>query len=232
MSPILSYQSPNFDERSNHQCLDLIIIHYTGMKKVKEALTRLCDPLAKVSAHYLIDQNGQCYQLVDDQKRAWHAGVSCWQGIRDINSISLGIELDNAGHDFGLPFFPEPQIQALLSLLTHLSQKYHIGREKIIGHSDVAPLRKMDPGELFPWVTLHHYGFGLWPASVPQQPVPQSILEVQKILSAIGYDCPLSGIIDRQTEAVIRAFQRHFTPDEITGTVTPQLNDTLSRFNA
>jgi N-acetylmuramoyl-L-alanine amidase len=230
MSLIHHYQSPNFDERPNHQCLDLIIIHYTGMEKVKEALTRLCDPLAKVSAHYLIDQKGQCYQLVDDQKRAWHAGVSYWQGIRDINGISLGIELDNGGHDGGLPFFPESQIQALVSLLISLSQKYHINKKKIIGHSDVAPLRKMDPGELFPWLTLHQYGFGLWPASTSQQAVPQSIFEVQKILRIIGYDCPLNGIIDHQTEAVIRAFQRHFTPNEITGTLTSQLKDTLSCF--
>jgi N-acetylmuramoyl-L-alanine amidase len=232
MSLIHHYQSPNFDERPNHQCLDLIIIHYTGMEKVKEALTRLCDPLAKVSAHYLIDQKGQCYQLVDDQKRAWHAGVSYWQGIRDINGISLGIELDNGGHDGGLPFFLEPQIQALLSLLTCLSQKYHINKKKIIGHSDIAPLRKMDPGELFPWLTLHQHGFGLWPTSTPQQAVPQSIRDVQKILRIIGYDCPLNGIIDHQTEAVIRAFQRHFTPTEITGTLTSQLKDTLSCFEA
>lgn len=230
MSLIHHYQSPNFDERSNPQCLDLIIIHYTGMEKVKEALTRLCDPLAKVSAHYLIDQKGKCYQLVDDQKRAWHAGVSYWQGIRDINGISLGIELDNGGYDGGLPFFPEPQIQALLSLLTCLSQKYHINKKKIIGHSDVAPLRKMDPGELFPWFTLYQHGFGLWPASTSQQAVPQSILEVQKILRGIGYDCPLNGIIDHQTEAVIQAFQRHFTPNEITGTLTNQLKNVLSCF--
>lgn len=232
MSLIHHYQSPNFDERSNHHCLDLIIIHYTGMKKVKEALMRLCDPLAKVSAHYLIDQKGQCYQLVDDQKRAWHAGVSYWQGIRDINGVSLGIELDNGGHDWGLSFFPESQIQALLSLLTCLSQKYHIDKKKIVGHSDIAPMRKMDPGELFPWFTLHQHGFGLWPASTPQQTAPKSILDVQKTLKAIGYDCPLNGLIDPQTEAVIRAFQRHFTPNEITGTLTSQLKDTLSRFDA
>lgn len=230
MSPIHSYLSPNFDERPTHPKIDLIIIHYTGMEKVKEALTRLCDPNAKVSAHYLIDQSGFTYQLVNDQKRAWHAGVSYWQGRRDINGISLGIELDNSGHNFGLPPFPSAQITCLLELLQRLSQKYHIHKERIIGHSDIAPMRKNDPGELFPWQTLHEQGFGLWPAAKPVSKTPESVEEIQKSLAAIGYECPLTGQLDLQTITVIQAFQRHFTPSEITGTVTTQLKYILSCF--
>lgn len=231
MPSIRSYLSPNFDDRPSQIRPDLIIIHYTGMEKVKEALTRLCDPASKVSAHYLIDQTGRTYQLVDDQKRAWHAGVSYWQGKRDINGISLGIELDNTGHEFGLPPYPPAQIDSLLLLLAHLSQKYHIAKERIIGHSDVAPMRKIDPGEHFPWSTLQAHGFGLWPAPAPVTTPPSSILEVQHSLSSLGYECPLTGWLDDQTTAAIQAFQRHFTPLEITGTLTTQLKYVLSCFN-
>lgn len=232
MSSIRTFLSPNFNERPSFRKLDLIIIHYTGMATAQAALARLCEPNTKVSAHYLIERNGQLYQLVDEKKRAWHAGVSFWQGETDINGISLGIELDNGGHDFGLPAYPEIQIKALLSLLNELVQKYHIPKNRIIGHSDIAPTRKMDPGEHFPWRILHNHGFGLWPESSPASPQPQSIHEVQKTLAVIGYDCPLTGTLDPQTVAIIKAFQQHFTPQEITGTLTPYLQYILGYFKS
>ncbi|WP_032112736.1 N-acetylmuramoyl-L-alanine amidase [Candidatus Paracaedibacter symbiosus] len=231
MPKIYKYLSPNFNDRPSDKELDLIVIHYTSMQLVNEALTRLCDPTAAVSSHYLIESNGTLHHLVDDTKRAWHAGVSFWQGERDINGISIGIELDNGGHDFDLPFYPACQIEALLSLLTDLVQKYHIPKERIIGHSDIAPTRKRDPGEHFPWQLLHNHGFGLWPETDSVRHAPQSVLEVQQCLTAIGYDCPLTDILDAQTSSVIEAFQRHFTPMEITGTITPQLKFNLSCFH-
>jgi N-acetylmuramoyl-L-alanine amidase len=138
--------------------------------------------------------------------------------------------LDNGGHDFGLPPYPDAQIKTLLHLLKTLRQKYYISKERIIGHSDIAPTRKTDPGEHFPWQTLHEHGFGLWPEGAPVMPLPQSIIDVQQILARIGYDCPVKGILDEQTVAVIKAFQRHFTPNEITGRLTPHLQYTLSCF--
>lgn len=223
--------SPNFNKRPSSRNPELIIIHYTGMQPAGDALSKLCNPDAAVSAHYLIEKNGSIYRLVEDKNRAWHAGLSYWQGERDINGISLGIELDNGGHDFALPSYPAKQIEALLSLLSELSQKYHISPERIIGHSDIAPSRKIDPGEHFPWEILHKYGFGLWPGDLPVRDEPQSIPQVQEILEEIGYDCPQTNILDPLTVAVIQAFQRHFTPAEITGTITQKLKYILSCFN-
>lgn len=230
MPPIGNFSSPNFNDRPTFKKLNLIVLHYTGMTPAEEALTRLCDPDAKVSAHYLIEKNGKLHQLVDETKRAWHAGISFWQGETDINGISLGIEIDNGGHDFGLPDYPAAQIEALLHLLEKLVQKYNVPKERIIGHSDIAPTRKIDPGEHFPWLTLHEHGFGLWPEATPVRIAPQSIFDAQHILAAIGYDCPLTGALDSQTIAVIEAFQRHFTPHEITGTLTSHLQYILSCF--
>lgn len=225
-----TFSSPNFNDRPSSKKLDLIVLHYTGMVPAQAALTRLCDPAAKVSAHYFIEENGLVHQLVDEAKRAWHAGISFWNEESDINGISLGIEIDNGGHDFGLPAYPMIQIEALLRLLDELVQKYQIPKERIIGHSDVAPTRKLDPGEHFPWTLLNDHGFGLWPEATPVRPQPQSILDTQHVLASIGYDCPLTGILDTETIAAIEAFQRHFTPHEITGSLTPNLQYSLSCF--
>lgn len=230
MSQISIFPSPNYNDRPAFRKPELIILHYTGMNPVEAALTRLCDPESKVSAHYLVEKNGKIHQLVDEAKRAWHAGLSFWQGETDINGISLGIEIDNGGHDFGLPTYPTIQIDMLLCLIKELIQKYNIPKDKIIGHSDIAPTRKIDPGEHFPWLTLHKHGFGMWPEIAPIRPQPQSVLDAQHILASIGYECPLTGILDPQTMAVIEAFQRHFTPHEITGTFTLHLQYILSCF--
>lgn len=156
-----SYPSQNYDQRPSGVVPDMIIIHYTDMQTAEEALERLCDPSAKVSAHFLISKVGEVYQLVDPIYRAWHAGVSSWEGETDINGRSIGIELDNLGHSFGPEPFPEEQIEVLIQLLGELSETYQIHPKRILGHCDVAPLRKIDPGPLFPWEYLARKGFGL-----------------------------------------------------------------------
>ena len=155
MEVLHDYKSPNFTERrGGHEKPSMIIIHYTGMKTGEEALQRLCDPAAEVSAHYVIEEDGRLFQLVDEDKRAWHAGVSEWQGEADINSASIGIELVNPGHEWGYRKFPDVQIGVLIDLCRDLVGKYGIPLDRILGHSDVAPERKLDPGELFPWDRL------------------------------------------------------------------------------
>lgn len=152
MKLLHDYKSPNFgDRRGGHDAPSMIIIHYTGMKTGKAALERLCDPAAEVSAHYCIEENGDIYALVDEDKRAWHAGVSAWEGEGDINSASIGIELVNPGHEWGYRAFPDVQITALIALTRDIRGRYDIPVSRILGHEDVAPGRKTDPGELFPW---------------------------------------------------------------------------------
>lgn len=225
----LSFRSPNFNERKSTQ-ISLIIVHYTDMLDAKEALTRLCDPQSQASAHYLIHKSGEIFQLVEDSKRAWHAGKSYWQGLTDINDISLGIELDNTGHSGTLEPYPKEQISTLISLLESLCKAYNINPSQVIGHSDISPSRKEDPGEHFPWEKIKEYGFGLWPSSTPLRQTPETVAEIQELLSKIGYDCPLTGEVDDKTKSVITAFQRHFTPKEITGSVTNSLRHFLSFF--
>lgn len=218
----IDYPSPNFEPRSPDVPLDLIILHYTDMRNAEEALARLCDVEAKVSAHFLIGKEGTLYQLVDLAYCAWHAGISSWQGEERINHRSIGIELDNGGHTFGLEPFPAPQMNTLVDLLSHLTTTYAIAPHRIVGHSDVAPLRKSDPGELFPWADLARKGFGLWPfeatPTLPLSPLlPMTTLEIQWAFSSIGYGCPQTGVWDDSTQKVCRAFQQHFTPHELTG---------------
>lgn len=213
--------SPNFEARLSGVPLDLIVLHYTDMCNAEEALARLCDTQAKVSAHFLIDKEGRLYQLVDPAWCAWHAGVSSWQGEGNLNHRSIGIELDNFGHAFGPEPFPAPQIDTLVNLLGYLTKTYAIPSRRIVGHSDVAPLRKKDPGEQFPWAVLARKGFGLWPfgtkVSETMPLLPTDALAMQRALSDIGYGCPQTGIWDEETQKVCLAFQRHFTPQELTG---------------
>jgi N-acetylmuramoyl-L-alanine amidase len=214
--------SPNFEPRCGGISPDLIVLHYTDMCNAPEALTRLCDPEAKVSAHFLIHKDGNLYQLIDPAYCAWHAGVSSWRGETNINHRSIGIELDNLGHTFGPEPFSAPQMNTLVNLLGYLTKTYAISPHRIVGHSDVAPLRKKDPGELFPWADLARKGFGFWPSeakpTTPLSPLlPMDHLGIQRALSDIGYGCPRTGIWDEGTQKVCEAFQRHFTPEEITG---------------
>ncbi|MGE4278235.1 MAG: N-acetylmuramoyl-L-alanine amidase [Magnetospirillum sp.] len=200
--------SPNHDER-RADVVDMLVIHYTGMQSGEAALDRLCDPAAKVSAHYLIDEDGTVYALVHEARRAWHAGVGSWRGHADINSRSIGIELVNPGHEFGYRPFPDAQIDSLIELVQSLLIRHPIPARNVVGHSDVAPTRKTDPGELFPWLRLKSYGIGLWPFSGEEKLdcLPQDSL---RRLALIGYDItdPVAAMV---------AFQRRFRPSLING---------------
>ena len=188
--------SPNFDERRPN----FVILHYTTNTDAERALRTLTDPLAKVSAHYLIGRDGKIYQLVDERARAWHAGVSYWGGARDVNSASIGIELDNDGEE---PF-AEPEIAALLSLLADIKERYVLPAANFLGHADVAPRRKLDPGRRFPWQRLAAGGFGLW-CEPPFAPAPRGADDAL-MLAAFGYDVS-------DPAAAISAFKTHFVPD-------------------
>ena len=204
--------SPNFDARPGAGAIDMLILHYTGMKTAEEALDRLCDPAAKVSAHYVVGEDGQVWRLVDESQRTWHAGVSSWRGRSDINGASIGIELVNPGHEFGYRAFPEAQIEALEELARDILARHPIPARQVLGHSDVAPLRKEDPGELFPWQRLARSGIGLWPDFDAPATPSDTLADLQAMLATIGYGCPNTGVLDAETRAVIIAFQRHFYP--------------------
>jgi len=215
---IVERPSPNFNDRSSDTPVDLLILHYTGMKTAEDALQRLCDPASKVSAHYTIDEDGTIYRHVPEEKRAWHAGRSYWAGATDINGRSVGIEIVNPGHDFGYREFPEPQIASVIDLGRAILARHGMRPAGVLGHSDVAPLRKIDPGELFPWKRLAAAGLGIW-AEGPRLDISRSIQipEMQADLAAIGYDCPPTGVLDDATRAAIAAFQRHWRPGLVTG---------------
>lgn len=185
----------------------MLVLHYTGMQSAEAALERLCDANAKVSAHYCIDTNGDVTALVDEDKRAWHAGVSFWRGHTDINARSIGIELVNPGHEYGYEPFPEQQIAALIELAKDILSRYPIEARNVVGHSDVAPTRKTDPGELFPWQRLADEGVGVWPDAIATNDQASDIAD---LLLAYGYETD-------DVAAAITAFQRHFRVGKIDG---------------
>jgi N-acetylmuramoyl-L-alanine amidase len=207
--------SPNHDARPG--AIDMLILHYTGMASAAATLDRLSSPEAKVSAHYLIEEDGTVWRLVAEERRAWHAGVSCWRGRRDINGASIGIELANPGHENGYRPFPEPQMAALEALGGDILRRHPIPPHHVLGHSDVAPQRKTDPGELFEWQRLARAGIGLWPDFTALPPPATDIAELQRQLAEIGYDTSPSGAEDAATTAAIAAFQRHFRPSRCDG---------------
>jgi N-acetylmuramoyl-L-alanine amidase len=211
--------SPSHDARLETEPIDILLLHYTGMPTAAAALERMCDPAARVSAHYCIDEDGTVYRLVPEERRAWHAGVSSWAGTTAVNGRSIGIELVNPGHEFGYRAYPKPQMQALIALAAELCARHRIPPARILGHSDVAPLRKRDPGELFDWPGLAAAGIGLWPEDAADPVELPPIAEVQRRLRDYGYDVPVNGAPDRQTRAVIAAFQRHFRPEVVTGLI-------------
>jgi N-acetylmuramoyl-L-alanine amidase len=213
--------SPNFGPRRDGAPIDMVVLHYTGMRSADEALARLCDPAAQVSAHYLVDEDGRIERLVAEEHRAWHAGLAYWRGERDVNSRSIGIELVNPGHEFGYRAFPEPQIEALIALLLSVMGRHGMARRNLVGHSDVAPARKQDPGELFPWAELAREGLGLWP-----EPGPEAEGDARALLTAYGYDP------DCALDLVIAAFQRHFRPARIDGVPDGETLGILTRLNA
>ncbi len=211
--------SPNHGPRPAGVAIDMLILHYTGMPSAAAALERLCSPEAQVSAHYVVEEDGTVWRLVPEEGRAWHAGVSAWAGRRDINDRSIGVELVNPGHEFGYRDFPEAQMAALEALCRDILARHPIPPRQVLGHSDVAPQRKTDPGERFDWQRLAKAGIGLWPDWPESAPPPQPVGAVQRQLAAIGYETPESGVLDEATRRVIVAFQRHFRPSCCDGTL-------------
>ena len=229
--------SPNFDERTGLGHPDMIVLHYTGMLFTHEAIQRLCDPQARVSAHYVVQEDGSVVQLVQESKRAWHAGVSVWGGDPDVNSRSIGIEICNPGHDFGYPDFPSRQIAATITLCRSILTRHLIRPENIVAHSDVAPSRKNDPGEKFPWKLLAQSNIGLWAeagaiaAADPLKPNDSGskITELQKLLAEYGYGIDVTGRYDVATTEVVTAFQRHFRPTQVDGIADATTVQTLRK---
>jgi N-acetylmuramoyl-L-alanine amidase len=219
---VIQAPSPNFDARSGPP--DMLILHYTGMQTGEAALERLRDPAAKVSAHYLVEEDGRVFGLVPEERRAWHAGKSFWRGETDINTRSVGVEIVNPGHEFGYRPFPDAQIEAVVALAADIRSRWTIVDARILGHSDVAPDRKEDPGELFPWKRLAEAGHGLWaePAPAPGAPLAEGddgpgVFALQAGLTRLGYDSAPSGTYEAATATIVRAFQRHWRQARVDG---------------
>ena len=230
--------SPNHDARTTP--IDILLLHYTGMRTAEAAFGRLTDPSAKVSSHYLVYEDGRIDQLVAETRRAWHAGVASWKDATDINSHSIGIEIVNPGHDFGYRDFPDAQIDAVIALCRDVVARHRIARERVLGHSDVAPARKQDPGEKFPWARLAAASIGLW---VEPTPITQGrmlglddrgagVAELQRMLVRFGYAADITHRYDQATSEVITAFQRHFRPARVDGVADTSTVDTLRRLLA
>ncbi|MCK5297142.1 MAG: N-acetylmuramoyl-L-alanine amidase [Alphaproteobacteria bacterium] len=201
--------SPNYNKRTDS--IDMLVLHYTGMKTADEALDRMCDADAKVSAHYMIDMDGEIFKLVDESKRAWHAGIAFWRGNTDINDRSIGIELVNKGHEFGYHQFPKAQMDSLISLAKEILAKHSIPARNVVGHSDIAPTRKIDPAELFDWRRLAYEGIGVWADDALE--ANKSYESFKDMLAIIGYNTSSKAT----TVASLTAFQRHFLPNHING---------------
>ncbi len=213
--------SPNFDERDHK--IDTLVLHYTGMPTGAEAIARLQDPSSKVSAHYCVEENGEVYRLVDETKRAWHAGVSSWCGDTNINARSIGIEIVNPGHGFGYCVFPSVQIDAVVNLIKDIRSRHDISPLRVLGHSDVAPRRKEDPGEKFPWARLAAEGLALPPVeNENQNGAGVSFEEALDALQFIGYDATAGDYA-----AGVLAFQRRFSPRSLGQGFDPQTKAAL-----
>ena len=229
------FPSPNHGERKDGRRPDLLVLHYTGMPDEGEALQWLCNPMSQVSAHYFVFGDGRVLQLVPEGRRAWHAGVSSWDGEADINSCSIGIEIANPGHPGGLPPFPDRQIEGVAALAKDIVTRWRIPATRVLAHSDVAPGRKLDPGEAFPWQRLHAAEVGHWvpPASIQDgrffargdQGMP--IEALQAMLGMYGYGLKITGVFDESTEKVVAAFQRHFRPERVDGVADASTITTL-----
>ena len=227
--------SPNHGERAGGRPPSMVILHYTGMPEEEEALRRLCNPLAQVSAHYLVFEDGRVVQMVPEARRAWHAGVSAWAGETDINSASIGVEIANPGHDGGLPPFGADQIAAVAALTADIVARWRIPADRVLAHSDVAPGRKQDPGERFPWAALAARGVGHWTQAAPirdgrffaRGDEGEPVAALQAMLALYGYGLAATGAFDPATEAVVTAFQRHFRPERVDGVADASTITTL-----
>lgn len=216
--------SPNFDSRHD-QHIDMLVMHYTDMLHAEDAIVRLCDPESRVSAHYVIDEAGGVFKLVDEKERAWHAGESHWRGQANVNARSIGIELSNPGHGHGYQPFPKAQMEALVGLSQQIVSRHNIPAQNVVGHSDVAFLRKMDPGELFDWPMLAHAGVGVFPFDAKPLSISElsrgdtglAVTRLQTALSNWGYGLKLDGKFGEKTEKCVIAFQRHYRPGNLDG---------------
>ena len=228
--------SPNFDARRGPP--DMLVLHYTGMQTAEAAIARLCDPKAKVSAHYVVDEDGSILKLVPEERRAWHAGRGVWLGETDCNAASIGIEIVNPGHEFGYRDFPEVQVDAVISLIADIRTRWTIPDNRIIAHSDLAPERKQDPGERFPWKRLAGAGHGLWfePAQerIAALGVPLKVgdeglgvIVLRAGLHRLGYGLPPGGDYDEATRLTVEAFQRHWRPALVDGVADGETRATL-----
>jgi N-acetylmuramoyl-L-alanine amidase len=206
---LLNLPSPNFDTRP---CpIDTLVLHYTGMPSAQAAIDRLRDPVARVSSHYVVDEDGAVTQLVPEELRAWHAGISYWRGTRVLNDGSVGIEIVNPGHEWGYRPFPAPQIEAVIALCRGILGRHDIPPGNVVAHSDIAPDRKQDPGELFPWALLARHGIGLWAACDGGDTAPAAA-DLGPRLAALGYEVEAMPM-----EVILRAFQRHWRQEAVTG---------------
>ncbi|PBC03178.1 N-acetylmuramoyl-L-alanine amidase [Mesorhizobium sp. WSM3860] len=232
--------SPNFGPRRETLRPDMIVLHYTGMPTGAGAESWLCDPASEVSSHYLVHEDGRIVQMVRESDRAWHAGKSSWFGRTDINSCSVGIEIVNPGHSLGYKAFPKRQIEAVIGLCAGITGRHSIAPQRVLAHSDVAPGRKVDPGEKFPWKVLFAAGVG---HLVPAAPIRTGaalkagdagadVEALQSMLALYGYSAEISGVFDRQTEIVVAAFQRHFRRRLVDGVADGSTISTLQRLLA
>lgn len=228
---VVERPSPNHDERPS--AVDMLVLHYTGMPTAEEALARLCDPAAKVSAHYTVDRDGTIYAHVPEERRAWHAGVSFWAGRASVNDVSIGIELVNPGHEFGYVPYTEEQVERLIELCREILARHPIPPERVLAHSDIAPARKADPGELFPWQRLAEAGIGAWyplPHGGRGQGEGGGTESFAASLSRFGYGVPPH--LDVPLDAVITAFQRHFRPSCVDGVADAECAGVLAQLLA
>ncbi len=222
MAAIIELPSPNHDARPDDTPIDMLVLHYTGMTSAAAAIARLRDPVAKVSSHYVVDEDGTVLRLVAEQRRAWHGGESFWRGHRALNGRSIGIEIVNPGHDWGYRPFPVLQLVAVCDLCLEILSRHPIPPRNVVAHSDIAPDRKQDPGELFDWRGLARNGVGLWPEVADLGEIGalrsgHELARVRAALREVGYDVAAHGGEDRALATVLRAFQRHWRPEAVTG---------------
>lgn len=229
--------SPNFEARRGGRAIDLLLLHYTATETAEQALDWLTREESGVSSHYLIDEDGRISQMVAESERAWHAGISSWDGDTDINSCSIGIEIQNHGHEMGYPDFPDAEMQAVEALCLDILARHRIPAFRVLAHSDVAPGRKQDPGEKFDWARLHNAGIGLWAEQGPidrgqglaRGDKGREVEALQMRLRAFGYGLDVTGHYETETETIVRNFQRHFRPGQIDGIADKSTLEVLSR---